>query len=86
MRPTGTLFTALDIATGKIIGELHRRHRAKEFLQFLQTIDTVELERAIPDYLTLHNKDPKLFVWTKSADDILAIVSRFCMRISNSKH
>lgn len=36
---TTTLFAALDIATGKVIGELHRRHRAKEFLQFLRTID-----------------------------------------------
>jgi hypothetical protein len=33
---TTTLFAALDIATGKVIGELHRRHRAKEFLQFLR--------------------------------------------------
>ena len=36
---TTTLFAALDLATGKVIGELHRRHRAKEFLKFLRTID-----------------------------------------------
>ncbi|MBB5421697.1 hypothetical protein HDG40_007750 [Paraburkholderia sp. JPY158] len=35
---TITLFAALDIATGKIIGELHRRHRSSEFVQFLRTI------------------------------------------------
>ena len=29
---TTTLFAALDIATGQVIGQLHRRHRAKEFL------------------------------------------------------
>ena len=34
------LFAALDIATGKVIGRLHRRHRAIEFRQFLdQSID-----------------------------------------------
>lgn len=37
---TTTLFAALDLATGKVIGELHRRHRGKEFLTFLRTIDT----------------------------------------------
>src|SRR6266852_7858619 len=127
---TTTLFAALNIATGKVIGELHRRHRSQEFLQFLRTIDeavpkrldvhlvmdnygthktptvkrwlarnsrfhvhftptsaswlnqvergfatlterqirrgthrsTVELERAIRDYLSVNNRDPKPFV------------------------
>jgi hypothetical protein len=36
---TTTLFAALDIATGKVIGELHRRHRSSEFLKFLRTIE-----------------------------------------------
>lgn len=36
---TTTLFAALDVATGKVIGRLHRRHRAKEFLAFLNAID-----------------------------------------------
>jgi transposase len=40
---------------------------------------TVELENAIRDYLATHNKSPKPFVWTKSADDILASLARFCM-------
>ena len=31
-----------------------------------------ELEDAIHDYLLRHNANPKPFVWTKSADDILA--------------
>ncbi|MGH8772750.1 MAG: IS630 family transposase, partial [Burkholderiales bacterium] len=47
---------------------------------------TVELETAIREYLATHNKDPKPFVWTKSADDILASLARFCMRTSNSGH
>ena len=36
---TTSLFAALDVATGKVIGECHRRHRRQEFLQFLDTID-----------------------------------------------
>src|SRR5499426_3687670 len=40
---TTTLFAALDVATGRVIGELHRRHRSKEFLKFLAT-----LERSVP--------------------------------------
>ncbi|MEZ5665777.1 MAG: IS630 family transposase [Burkholderiaceae bacterium] len=151
---TTTLFAALDIATGTVIGELHRRHRSSEFLKFLRTIEasvppdldihlvmdnygthktptirswfarhprfhvhftptsaswlnqverwfatltekqirrgthrsTRELEQAIRDYLELHNADPKPFAWTKTADDILASIERFCLRISNSGH
>ena len=37
---TSSLYAALDIATGKVIGQLHGRHRAIEFKKFLQTIDT----------------------------------------------
>ena len=151
---TTTLFAALDMATGKVIGELHRRHRATEFLQFLRTIDanvpealdvhlvmdnygthktpsvrswfarhprfhahftptsaswlnmverwfgllsekqikrgthrsTVELEKAIRNYLAIHNENPHPFVWTKTADEILASLARFCKRISDSGH
>ena len=151
---TTTLFAAFDVATGKVIGELHRRHRAKEFLQFLRTIDadvpaeldlhlildnygthktpsvkawlarhprfhvhftptsaswlnqverwfalltqkqikrgshrsTIELERAIREYLDIYNEQPQPFIWTKSADDILASIVRFCERISESRH
>jgi len=151
---TTTLFAALDIATGEVIGELHRRHRSAEFLQFLRTIDTNvpaqldihlvmdnygthktptikawfarhprfhvhftptsaswlnqverwfatltekyirrgthrstrQLEQAIKQYLNINNSNPKPFVWAKSADDILASIERFCLRISNSRH
>ncbi|HEX7477180.1 MAG TPA: IS630 family transposase [Polyangiales bacterium] len=151
---TTTLFAALDIATGEVIGELHRRHRSGEFLQFLRTIEanvppqmnihlvmdnygthktptirawfarnprfhvhftptsaswlnqverwfatltqnyirrgthrsTRQLEQAIRQYLELNNARPKPFVWSKSADDILASVERFCLRTSNSRH
>ena len=151
---TTTLFAALDIATGEVIGELHRRHRSSEFLQFLRTIEanvppkldihlvmdnygthktptikawfarhprfhvhftptsaswlnqverwfatltekyirrgthrsTRQLETAIKQYLDINNANPKPFTWVKSADDILASIERFCLRISNSLH
>ncbi len=151
---TTSLFAALDLASGKVIGELHRRHRSKEFLTFLRTIEanvpatldihlildnygthktpsvkawfarhprfrvhftptsaswlnlverffallttrqikrgahrsTRELEQAIRSYLNIYNEDPKPFVWTKTADEILASVARFCNRISDSGH
>jgi len=151
---TTTLFAALDIATGQVIGETHRRHRSSEFLQFLRTIEdsvppvldvhlvmdnygthktpsiknwlirhprfhvhftptssswlnqverwfatltqrcvrrgthrsTRELEAAIRSHIEAHNASPKPFVWTKSADDILASIERFCKRPSNSRH
>lgn len=151
---TTSLFAALDIATGRVIGELHRRHRSKEFLAFLRTIEanvpaaldvhlildnygthktpsvrawfarhprfhvhftptsaswlnlverffaliterqikrgthrsTRQLEDAIREYLNIHNNDPKPFVWTKTADEILTSVARFCQRISDSGH
>jgi transposase len=151
---TTTLFAALNIATGNVIGELHRRHRSQEFLQFLRTIEetvpktlevhlvmdnygthktptvrrwlarnprlhvhftptsaswlnqverwfatlterqirrgthrsTVALEGAIREYLASNNRDPKPFVWTKTADQILESIKRFCLRTSNSGH
>lgn len=46
---TTTLFAALDIVTGKVIGELHRRHRSDEFLKFLRTIN-----KNTPPELDLH--------------------------------
>jgi len=151
---TTSLFAALDVQTGKVIGECHQRHRAAEFRRFLDTIDaavpeeldvhlildnysthktpaiqrwllrhprfhlhftptgaswlnlverwfatltercirrgahrsTRALKRAIQDYLAVNNEDPKPFVWTKTADEILRSVARFCQRISGSGH
>jgi hypothetical protein len=47
---------------------------------------TVELERAILAYLDIHNENPRPFIWTKSADQILANVARFCQRTLDSGH
>jgi transposase len=45
-----------------------------------------ELERAILAYLDVHNENPRPFIWTKSADQILAGVARFCRRTLDSAH
>ena len=47
---------------------------------------TDDLEAAIHAYIAATNAEPKPFVWTKTADDILASVARFCQRTSNSAH
>jgi len=47
---------------------------------------TRDLEAAIDRYLAVYNEPPKPFVWTKTADEILASVARFCHRISDSGH
>lgn len=42
--------------------------------------------RSIHAYIDQTNTELKPFVWTKSADDILASVKRFCRQTSNSDH
>jgi transposase len=39
-----------------------------------------DLEKAIREFIEVHNDNPKPFVWTKSADDILGSISRFAQR------
>jgi hypothetical protein len=46
---TASLYTAFDILTGKVIGRITQRHRAKEFLEFLRQVD-----RSTPAALDLH--------------------------------
>lgn len=145
---TTSLFAALDIATGAVIGKCYTRHRAREFRKFLDEIEAnvpddldvhlvmdnyathktplirnwlakrprwhvhltptsaswlnqverffaliterkirrgiyrsvVALKADIMTFIDAHNADPKPFRWTKSADDILASIERFCSR------
>lgn len=46
---TTSLFAALDVKTGAVIGECHRRHRSIEFRKFLDTIDA-----NVPQDLEVH--------------------------------
>jgi transposase len=145
---TTSLFAALELKTSRIIGQLHRRHRSREFRKFPDTIEAnvpaelevhivldnygthktavirnwfakrprfhihftptygswinlverwfaeitnkrirrgvfrsvKELESAIREYIEIHNEDPKPFVWTRTADEILASIARFAQR------
>ena len=145
---TTSLFAALDIASGFVIGKCYKRHRAAEFLDFLKQIDarvpdgldvhiimdnyathktaaiktwlarrphyhvhftptsaswinqverwfaeltrkqlrrgvhtsTKQLETDIRAFIKRHNDNPKPYRWTKSADEILASVKRFCQK------
>lgn len=49
-------------------------------------LSTKALEEAIYRYLDVTNGDPTPFIWTKTADEILANVARFCMRTSETGH
>jgi transposase len=63
---TTSLFAALDVKTGKVIGECRRRHRAREFKDFLDTIDATvapELDvHIILDNSSTH-KTPAIHRW-----------------------
>jgi transposase len=151
---TSSLYAALDLSTGKVIGALHSRHRATEFLAFLKTIEasvpadldvhlvldnasthktpavkrwllahprfvlhftptssswlnlverwfaeltTKKLRRGthtsvrqlnadIRAWITTSNNNPRPYVWTKTADQILASIGNYCHRINDSGH
>jgi len=44
------------------------------------------LVAAIMHFLDTTNEHPKPFIWTKTADEIFASITRFCLRTSNSGH
>ncbi len=151
---TSSLYAALDIGSGKVIGSLHSRHRAIEFKKFLQRLDrevpdelevhlildnasthktpaiknwlaahprfvlhftptssswfnlverwfaeltTKKLRRGshrsvrqlnadIRDWIATWNDNPRPFVWTKTTDEILDSIARYCKRINDSRH
>lgn len=65
---TTSLFAALDVATGQVIGRCHRRHRHQEFLKFLDHIDaTVLHEDGVTVHLVMDNyathKTPAVRRW-----------------------
>jgi putative transposase len=63
---TTTLFAALDIASGEVIGKCQRQHRHQEFLKFLKHIDanvpaTLDLHLIMDNYAS--HKHPKVRSW-----------------------
>lgn len=63
---TTTLFAALDVAAGKVIGQCQPRHRHQEFLRFLKQIDRAT-DKALDVHLILDNygthKHPQVKKW-----------------------
>ena len=63
---TTTLFAALDVLKGKVIGQCMKRHRHQEFIRFLNVIDTrvpaKKTVHAIIDNYAAH-KHPKVLEW-----------------------
>jgi DDE superfamily endonuclease len=63
---TTSLFAALDVASGFVVGKCYKRHRAVEFLKFLKEIDA-----QVPEGLDVHivmdnyatHKTPKIKAW-----------------------
>jgi transposase len=51
---TLSLFAALDVATGKVIGRCYPRHRSREFLKFLRAVDA-EVPRDLDVHLVMDN-------------------------------
>lgn len=65
---TTSLFAALNVATGKVIGKCHRRHRHQEFVRFLDEIDAaVPAEDGVTVHLVMDNdathKTPAVKRW-----------------------
>lgn len=63
---TTTLFAALDVKTGKVIGQCHSRHRAREFRAFLDLVDksvpkTLDVHMILDNYST--HKTPTIHRW-----------------------
>ena len=70
---TTTLFAALNVATGEVVGECMERHRHDEFLRFLkklerQTPRDVSLEVIVDNYAT--HKHPEVLAWLATHDRV----------------
>jgi Integrase core domain. len=65
---TTTLFAALNVLEGKVIGQCHARHRHQEWLKFLRRLDG-EFAQEIPLHLVMDNygthKEPRVQAWLK---------------------
>ena len=96
---TTTLFAALDVKSGKVIGDCMPRHRAKEFLKFLRRIDrrvpkSREVHLVLDNYAT--HKTPEVKAWldkhprfrlhfTPTSASWLNLVERFFAEITSKR-
>ena len=96
---TTTLFAALDVKSGLVIGECQPRHRAKEFIRFLKRIDRCA-KKHLDVHLVLDNygthKTPEVTVWlakhsrfklhfTPTSASWLNLVERFFAEITTKR-
>jgi transposase len=96
---TTSLFAALDVASGTVISQLHRRHRHQEFLKFLKTIDA-NVPAALGVHLICDNygthKTPEIKRWllrhprfqlhlTPTYSSWLNLVERWFAELTNRK-
>jgi transposase len=96
---TTTLFAALDVKSGLVIGECHPRHRAKEFIRFLKRIDRC-VKKHLDVHLVLDNygthKTPEVKAWlakhsrfklhfTPTSASWLNLVERFFAEITTKR-
>jgi hypothetical protein len=63
----------------------HNRLGVRNGRRTASCIPARALEEAIFEYIAVTNEQPRPFRWTKTADEILASVERFCRRISDSR-
>jgi transposase len=96
---TTTLFAALDIATGAVIGQMHRRHRSGEFLKFLRTVEAsvspvLDIHLVMDNYGTLKTasirswlaRHPRFQVhFTPTSASWLNMVERFFAEITRNR-
>jgi transposase len=98
---TTSLFAALDVATGAVIGRCHRRHRHQEFVKFLDHVDaTLAREPGVSVHVVLDNygthKTPAVRRWflrhpeyhlhfTPTSASWLNQVERFFARITEDR-
>jgi transposase len=98
---TTSLFAALNVATGEVIGRCHRRHRAREFLKFLDEVHArVAREPGAEVHLVLDNyathKTPAVKRWflrhpeyrlhfTPTSGSWLNLVERFFAEITEKR-
>ena len=96
---TTTLFAALDVKSGKVIGDCMPRHRAKEFLKFLRQIDKAvparrDVHLVLDNYAT--HKTPEVRAWldkhprfrlhfTPTSASWLNLVERFFAEITTRR-
>lgn len=96
---TTTLFAALDVKSGMVIGDCMPRHRAKEFLAFLRRIDRTVLKPrdihiVLDNYAT--HKTPEVKAWlekhprfklhfTPTSASWLNLVERFFAEITTRR-